>query len=1279
MRKKKVLARVVTCALSMLLILSSFSGLARAQVTTTGRISGIVMDQQGAVVRNAEVVVTNNETGAEYKSKSGEEGTFFISALPVATYTVAVSAQGFKQTKITDVKIEVGKSATVEVKLEVGAASESVTVTGGAEVLQRDTTNIGSIISGRQITELPFTSRDALDLVLTLPGTTTPGRPRSSSINGLPKGALFISLDGINAQDNFLRTSDAFFTYIRPRVDAIEEVEVSTSTPGAEASAGGAIHIRFITKGGSNDYHGGFYWYNRQPGFNANYYFNNLTGIDRAPVRLNQWGLKAGGPITPWLKDKAWFFVNYEEFRLPEATVRTRNILSPDAQAGIFRYTGGPASGINLLALAASKGFTGTFDPTIAKILADIRTSTSAGSLKAQGDPNVQTFTFTNTGGQLRRFPTIRLDFNVTSKHHVEAIYNFQDFASKVDFLNGVDPAFPSPVPQILGSQASNRFSLSTALRSQLTSTVVNEARFGLTGGTVVFFPEVGPASFSVFGGVAPIFPSLSTAALSSPESLDSNQRRNSPVQQFNDNLSWTRGKHNFNFGAAYNKATSFFQSSGGPLVPEASFDVVAADPANTGANSVFASANFPGADATTITNARRIYALLTGRISQYAFNAKLDETTKKYSLDGTAIERNSVHGYGFYFQDYYKFRPNLSINYGIRWEAALSPRHNNGVYVRPTGLFGISGEGNFFKPGVTPGVATTYVQVDKNTKAFDDDRNNWAPSLGIAWSPNFKSGLLKRIFGENDKTVIRTAYAISYVVGGFADYNGVWTNNPGLQRNINRLNGRDFTPGSVLLRDGVPAFTVPAPPVFPLASQAGVQARDFDPNLKTPYVQSWNFGIQRELTKDTVFEARYVGNHSIGLGRAYNINEVNIFENNFLQEFIAAQNNLRINGGTSFRNLGLPGQVALPIFEKSFGTSLASFTNATFIQLLNQGQAGSLANQLSNVTGAITFQANRVTAGLPANLFIANPSVLGAVANLATDSGSSTYNALQLELRKRFSHGLTVNGNYTWSHALTNEFTNSGAIQPHTLRNEGMDKGPSPWDIRHSFKVSYTYDLPFGAGRKWDYRGPANIVGKLIEGWATDGIFRWTSGRVFPLDSGRATFNQFDSGVDLVGMSIQELQKLVKIRKQPADATRGTVFWLPDDIVKNTLIAYGFGKPGEVPTGRYIKPPTTPGKLGTYLFLYGPEFFRADMSIVKKTRITERANIELRAEFLDAFNNVNFLIGNVGAGDVANADFNRISVSSANFGQTSHAYRDLSTTNDPGGRLIQLVLRVNF
>src|SRR5918992_5021565 len=223
MKKARVLAkRASVYAISLLLVLSSLGSLATAQIVTTGRISGTVMDPQGAVVPTAEVIVRNEETGNEYKVKVGDDGTFVIASLPIAVYTVTVSAPGFKQTVVTNVKTQVGLASTLQITLEVGAASETVTVTSGAEVLQRETTNVGSVITGRQITELPFSSRDALDLVMTLPGTATVGRPRSSSVNGLPKGALNISLDGINAQDNFLRTTDGFFTYIRPRIDAIE-------------------------------------------------------------------------------------------------------------------------------------------------------------------------------------------------------------------------------------------------------------------------------------------------------------------------------------------------------------------------------------------------------------------------------------------------------------------------------------------------------------------------------------------------------------------------------------------------------------------------------------------------------------------------------------------------------------------------------------------------------------------------------------------------------------------------------------------------------------------------------------------------------------------------------------------------------------------------------------------------------------------------------------------------------------------------------------------------
>jgi hypothetical protein len=430
---------------------------------------GTVTDPKGAVVAGATVKVVSKATGQEFTAQTSEDGTFTIPALTSGIYTATITAGGFKQSVVTDIKVDVGKPSSINVELEIGAANEIVTVVGGGELLQTQTATVGTTLTGRQITDLPTASRDALDLVLALPGTTTPGRPRTSSVNGLPKGALNITLDGINVQDNLLKSSDGFFTYIRPRTDAISEVTVSTSTPGAESSAEGAVQIKFVTQGGSNEYHGGVYWYHRNPALNANYWFSNrdlapdpVTG--KAPqqrILLNQPGGKFGGPITiPGLfsgKDRAFFFVNYEEYRLPEKSPpRVRTVLSPEAQMGIHRFTttnagyaaAPPANvtcsgagtftcSVNVFTLAANAGLISTSDPTISKIFSDIRSSLSGVNavFQATGNPNLQQATFFNPGGQTRRFPTVRFDFKATNNHHIENIWNYQQFASVVDFL----------------------------------------------------------------------------------------------------------------------------------------------------------------------------------------------------------------------------------------------------------------------------------------------------------------------------------------------------------------------------------------------------------------------------------------------------------------------------------------------------------------------------------------------------------------------------------------------------------------------------------------------------------------------------------------------------------------------------------------------------------------------------------------------------------------------------------------------------------------------------
>src|SRR5262249_41855843 len=260
-----------------------------------------------------------------------------------------------------------------------------------------------------------------------------------------------------------------------------------------------------------------------------------------------------------------------------------------------------------------------------------------------------------------------RMDANLTSKHHLEFIWNYQNFQAKQDFLNNVDPAFPPPVPQIAGVQDSHRFSLTAALRSQLTATVVNEARFGLNGGTVLFF-AVGPGSFTPFGGIEPQFGSSASLAasqifgtnlgLTNPYNPDGTERRNTPIKQINDNVSWTRGKHNFNFGGSFTHVNSWIEDAGFPDVPQVFFGVPNTDPAAT----MFSSANFPGASASQIANAATLYALLSGRVSEVDFQSFLDEKKKVFTLTSPQVQRNYQSEFGFYFQDFFKVRPNLTL-----------------------------------------------------------------------------------------------------------------------------------------------------------------------------------------------------------------------------------------------------------------------------------------------------------------------------------------------------------------------------------------------------------------------------------------------------------------------------------------------------------------------------------------------------------------------------------------------------------------------------------------
>jgi hypothetical protein len=288
--------------------------------------------------------------------------------------------------------------------------------------------------------ELPFATRNLLELVVTQPGTATPGTPRTSSINGLPKGSVNITIDGMNIQDNLLKSSDGFFANIQPKTDAIEEVTISTAGVGADAAGEGAAQVKFVTRSGTNDLHGGLVWQNRNTFFNSNYYFNNINGLERDRINLNQESISIGGPFK---KNRAFFFVDFEEFDLPQSYNVSATVPTADAAQGIFTYQDSATKQIrkvNLLQLAAAKNptlpanvrpYATTADPAVAASLAQYlklatpQTGSLVDRVTSQNDYNRNTFNFQTPGTNVRRFLTTHFDYNITSKHHFDSVWNY--------------------------------------------------------------------------------------------------------------------------------------------------------------------------------------------------------------------------------------------------------------------------------------------------------------------------------------------------------------------------------------------------------------------------------------------------------------------------------------------------------------------------------------------------------------------------------------------------------------------------------------------------------------------------------------------------------------------------------------------------------------------------------------------------------------------------------------------------------------------------------------
>lgn len=1209
----------------LVVALSLLLGQFAIQAQTTGSLTGSVQDPNGAAVAGASLLLKSTTSGDSRTSVTNDRGGFSFNLINPGDYTLTVEGSGFKKTVLPNVTVQVSKENQLTITLEIGAVGETVTVTSGQDVINTSSPTLTNVISTKQVSDLPLPTRNPLDLAALQAGIAVIGNDtRGATVGGLRGSSTNVTQDGINAMDNFVKTS-SFFALTAPSLNSTSEFSITTGTTGSEAGRGVA-QVNLVTKSGTNQLHGGAFYLHRNDAFNTNTFFNNQTvptATPRARQRQHFFGFDLGGPMflpafgegVGFLwdgRDTAHWFFSYEGFRENFSATRNRTVLTAPARTGIFRYNvGGVTQSVNLLAIGNL--------PTLNPLTMALINSTPLPNNDEAGDTlNTAGYRFNVGGSDVNDKYVFRYDHHITKKsrygaHKLEFVYNRADFSLNPDTFNGLEAPF-------LGGenafQSSKRSLMTGALVSQFGS-VSNVFRIGRQWAPVVFQRDSNPT-----------VPFVAFQTITSPDNTFMSQGRETSVNQISNNIVIPKGNHIFRFGTDIQGILADTFNDAG-INPTISIGTNSANP-----NGILPT-ELPGSTSAQQTLAGQIYNNLVGQLGSAAATFNVSSPTSGFVLGATRARDFHQDDVAFYAQDQWRARPNLTLNMGVRWEYEGVPTIPNklAIQAKAADLFGISGFGNLFRPtapaGAAPGIATlNFVDGDTGIPLYNQDWNNFAPFIGIAYSPNFDSGIGRALFGEVGKSSFRLGYSISYTREGFtviSNAMGTGTTNPGLIQSA-----ANTTPTGVLTAAGVPLVT----PTFimPITDRQNNVINPnnglwtIDPDIRVPYVQQWNIGYEREIFKDTAIEIRYAGNHAIKLWRAINVNEVNIFENGFLTEFNNAKINLAARGGTSFAP-GCVGCVALPTFDRFFtglaATSTSGYASSGFITNLNNGAPGALANTLAYSNTYRTARENPAN-GIPANFFVANPNALNAI--LLGNDSMSNYHSLQLEFRRRFSAGLQFQADYTFSKSLNNAAGNQNSQSDlssyWTQRDRQFDYMRSSADQTHRFVANALYDLPFGKGKAF-LSGANGFVDRIVGGWNIGSIVTWASRPPFYISSPNATFNQFTGGPAQLIMSYDEFRKNVGVYSRPEG-----LYFINPDLLNITTSS----------TGRYvgssIKPgilgDPAPGKFGNFPFndLPGPTYFNIDSSLTKRIPITETVRFELKTTFINILNHPNFTAG---------------------------------------------------
>jgi hypothetical protein len=1254
LRRSRNYAAFVLSALvlSLLICQSAFAQ------TGTSSVRGTVADPQGNVIAGASVTLTSTGTNAARTQVTNENGVFAFELIPPGEYRLEVEAQGFKKAQVSDVRALVSKPTETNVQLEIGNVTEVVTVALGTSdaLLNNQDATLGNNFVKQQITQLPLEARDVTALLTLQPGVT-----REGYVNGSRSDQANVTLDGVdineaqsnrpggptgvggsNALDNQDESPDRN-TVLRLNSEAIDEFRVTTTNPNASQGRSSGAQISLITKSGSNSFHGALFEFHRNTIFTANDFFNNRNGRfvatdtdvitgqakigdlrnPRPKLLRNTFGGELDGPI---IKDRFFFLYSYEGRRDAKETVIVQRVPLPSLGRGEVRYVN-PSGGVTTVTaaqLATIFPELGGVNPLAVSALAAAAAKYTANDFTVGDSKPGQLL---NTAGFRFNAPTpvnlnsnaIRLDYNLTSKQQLFARGNAQ-----YDLFGGTR-AFPDTPSQ---DTWSHPWGFVIGHTWTISNKFVNSFRYGLTREA---FTTQGDAAKNEIYFRNVFFPVNDSRTLS----------RTTPVQNYTDDFSWLMGNHTAQFGTnirlthnrrvsyanAYDSAVtnpSFYENSGTPI----SDAINAFSPVSTA----------------SLTNVRNATTALLGRLSDYTARFTFDKQGNLLP-PGTPAERDFVsQEFDFYGQDIWKIRSNLTLTYGLRYSLSRPVFEANGFEAKPN--IPLS---EYFQrriEGAAAGVPynepiSVELSGPANGKSplYHWDKNNFQPRIAIAWSPNYKSGFLSKIFGKESQTVLRGGFAITNDYYGQQLAVSFDTNNSlgfssstsvsAQTYNVSDSPAPLFTGFSQGVRN-LPGLIIPTSLTFPQSVPADNQKRieaSVDEALVAPIHYSWNATFERSLPHGLFVQASYVGRAARNLLVTRDIMALNnlVDTKSGTDWYTAAgmlediRHQFAVQGITSSssraeQQAAIRTVAPIPYFENLFG-SVPGFARA----LLGSSRASFATNATQAVLGdALIFNGNDWTTtqadidgALPSNVFY-QPQY-GALAAFSS-VGRSNYNAGTISVRERLGQKLTLDFNYTLSHSLddasglqtSSSYGTAFIVNP--IRQQDSYAN-SDFDVRHVINLNAVWQLPFGHGQ-WLLNNNNKLLNGFLGGWQLSAIYRWNSGLPVysPYDDGRwATNWEIESGG-------------VRIRPVEACATRGDVD-PPKLFGCNVTAAYQ--------SWRNPKP----GETGDRNVIRLPGYVNLDMGLSKSFTMPWKENHQLQIR-VEAFNVTNTQrMGNVNSG----------------------------------------------